>query len=148
MTDNKKQDLEKWIMRGVCGVTVLMAGYIGKDLAESVKELKKEINVSNVQMAEVRRELDIVKPADILRAVNELEKRRLTRAEVQLIVEQNAPWTRDKALMEERIRVVQQNIALILEKLRAGTLRDTKDNDLLMELQKRVEELETILDKG
>lgn len=73
--------LEMWILRTGMAATVAVLGWIGVQFKEAL-----------VHVAEIRKELEIVKPADILAAVHDLDKRSLTRDQVRIVVQESAPW--------------------------------------------------------
>ena len=73
--------VELWVIRTAGACLIATLGWIGVQFQTAL-----------VHIAEIRKELDVVKPADILAAVNDLEKHSLTKAEVESIVKSSAPW--------------------------------------------------------
>lgn len=69
------------------------------------------ISSLNVGVASIRTELDLVKPADVLLAIQALEATRLQRDDVKQIIAENAPWFKDRGewvqwrnQIEQRVR--------------------------------------------
>ena len=88
---------ELWVIRSVGGALLAVLGWIGVQAQDAV-----------VQLAEIKRELEITKPADVLAAVNHLERVSLTKSEVSAIIRDESPWSEVKKDWDDWRRDIQR----------------------------------------
>jgi len=87
MNDRKKQlvevsQLEMWVIRG-----------FGLGLLAFLGWFASSFQTVLIDIAEIRKELEVVKPSDVLAAVRSIEKEQVTRADVEQIVQnQHHVW--------------------------------------------------------
>ncbi len=91
MTTNEVKSLNRLLK--VAAALILTMATAGLSL---MGWMALSINSLNVGVASIRTELDLVKPADILNALQSLETTRLRREDVQQIVSESAPWVRER----------------------------------------------------
>lgn len=77
--------IEMWIIRIVGMILVSVLGWIGVQFQTAL-----------LHIAEIRKELEITRPADVLDAVRELERVALTKDEVREIVVDKAQWPAER----------------------------------------------------
>lgn len=73
-----------WVIRLAGSAMLAILGWIGAQFQTAL-----------IHVAEIRRELEITKPAEIVKALHELRKETLTSEQIQAIIQTNSPWTRD-----------------------------------------------------
>lgn len=105
---------ELWVIRTAGAAIIAALGWIGVQFQTAL-----------IHIAEIRRELEIVKPADILSAVHELESISITATEVAAIVRNESPWQEDREAWQAwRIEIEKRIEALAtLERATAENLR-------------------------
>lgn len=104
---------ELWVIRSVGGALLAVLGWIGVQAQDAV-----------VQLAEIKRELEITKPADVLEAVNHLERISLTKSEVSTIIRNEAPWNEVKKDWDDWRRGIQRYVDRSTDdRWRAGDMR-------------------------
>lgn len=111
--DEKIQLAEKWIIRIVFFIVIACMGYIGRNITTSIEDLKQSVVVATVQVATIKKELELVKPTDVLSALNQLEKTRLRKEDVELIVSTHSPWINERKNIEERIYRMEERIRIV-----------------------------------
>lgn len=82
--------MELWVIRTGGALIITALGWIGVQFQQAL-----------IHVAEIRKELEIVKPVDILRAVTALEKHTLTEHDVKRILQENSVWVEEKGKWEE-----------------------------------------------
>lgn len=82
--------LEMWAIRGIGVILLGLISWIGSEIRESANQMQQ----ATLAIAEIRTELAITKPADILAAVNQLERIVPSRDEIKAIVATETPWTK------------------------------------------------------
>jgi len=65
-------------------------------MSDHARDMQKELGVVSVSIARVEKELDTVKPRDVLAAVHESSRNMVTRAELREAIRETAPWANDK----------------------------------------------------
>lgn len=78
--------LELWVLRAAGALIVACLVWVGSSLQATL-----------VAVAEIRKELDITKPADVLEAVHKFEGMAVTREQVQKLIDSTAPWYRERS---------------------------------------------------
>lgn len=76
---------ELWVIRSAGAAILAVLGWIGVQFHGAV-----------IHIAEIRKELELVKPADVLDAVRHLEQISLTEEEVARIISTESPWEEDR----------------------------------------------------
>jgi len=73
--------VELWFGRGLMGIVTAVLVWVASTLQNT-----------QVQMAEVRKELEITKPSEVLAAVNALDRKVLGKEDIKSIIIENSPW--------------------------------------------------------
>ena len=98
---------EKWIIRGV---GFFLSACIGLT-ANFVYDMSQQIQGLRIEMAAISKELTLVKPADVLMAVQTLERKQLSENDVRSIInQQKTPWDRDRAEWQSWRRDIEQRL--------------------------------------
>lgn len=100
-------DAEKWIIRmigSILSVSFLFMFTILYDMSESIQQ-------ATLDVATIRKEMELVKPSDILKTVNEMAKRSLRQSDIEKIVRESAPWKEDKRSWERWRSSVEDRIS-------------------------------------
>lgn len=106
--------VEKWLSNALIGLASLVSTYA----VYTVQELNSTINTAVTAIATIKRELEIVRPRDVLEAVNTLAQSSLQREQVAAICRAESPWRQDRPDWREwrkevsvRLRSLEQEVA-------------------------------------
>lgn len=99
MTDDTKRQMWKWAEAGFCFLMTVLVGMMNSQMSRMLDKadaMQSKISHVSVEMAQVRSELDVVKPADVLSAVHEMSLNTVSRQELREAIKETAPWANDR----------------------------------------------------
>lgn len=116
MADPKteRQAFDKWLTRGGGGAAVVVMLWMLQDFKDDVSKnldtMREDVASVKTQVTRVTTELDLVKPRDLLTALQE----KPSKNDVREILKTDAPWIRDReqwlqwrAEMERRLQALE-----------------------------------------
>lgn len=118
---------ELWVIRSAGAAIIAVLGWIGV-----------QFHTALIHVAEIRAELAVVKPADMLAAVHKLEKISMTQSEVVSIVREHGPWPEDRPGWRDWRQSVEQRLISLTslqranaEAIRVGTADRWSHSDMV-----------------
>lgn len=94
MPENAKgmNRVERWMFGAGATVILTLMGFC----ANYVRDMSKDVKVLATAMGKINAQLELAPPKEVLTAIYEGEKKRLTKDQVVAIMSQSAPWLKDK----------------------------------------------------
>lgn len=103
--------LNRWLQ--VSGTVILVLATVGCSL---MGWMASSINELNISVSYMRAELDVVKPAEVLNAVQALKDEQLRKVDVQQIISEGTPWVQDRPEWMTWRREIESRLSMLEKK--------------------------------